>query len=149
MKPAQMLCHACIVGLLAAAGSVNALERDGVILAATEGAPPVNSPPGMPGRPDAPRDTALPKADTGVTAAPAPSTDSAKKPSDSAITMKVKAELLATKGLKSTGIKVKTENGVVHLDGKVPSENDRMAALKAARAIEGVSSVSDGLQVGK
>jgi hyperosmotically inducible protein len=139
MKPIQKMCLASIVGLLAASGNGIAWADVGTILAAAEGAAPMNSPAGSPGRPEAPSDMTK----------PAPSAESTTKLSDSAITMKVKAELLATKGLRSTGIRVKTENGVVHLDGKVQSDSEKLTALNAVRAVEGVQSVSDGLQVGK
>ncbi|WP_420998038.1 BON domain-containing protein [Cupriavidus sp. 30B13] len=75
-------------------------------------------------------------------------TDNAKqKISDGTLTTKVKAELLAAKGLKSTGIHVKTKDGVVSLDGKVPSEDQRTLAVQTARNVDGVASVSDSLQV--
>lgn len=68
--------------------------------------------------------------------------------SDSVITVKVKAELAAAKGLESRHISVKTVNGTVHLTGSVPSEAQRTQAIQTVRGIEGVSSVSDGLTVG-
>nr|WP_081488655.1 BON domain-containing protein [Cupriavidus basilensis] len=40
---------------------------------------------------------------------------------DSAISMKVRAQLLAA-GLRSARIRVSTENGIVHLDGKVRTD---------------------------
>ncbi|MCY0854156.1 BON domain-containing protein [Cupriavidus sp. D39] len=92
----------------------------------------MNSPPGTPGRPDS--DSVPPAAEL------------ATKLSDNAITMKVKAELLAAKGLRPSGLRVKTENGVVHLDGKVQSDTEKLTALNAVRAEEGVQSVVDGLQ---
>ncbi|AOZ08917.1 MULTISPECIES: BON domain-containing protein [Cupriavidus] len=68
--------------------------------------------------------------------------------SDSAITIKVRVELIAAKGLDSTGIKVSTNNGVVHLGGKVKNDNDHLAALKAAVSVTGVDTVEDEMQVG-
>ncbi|WP_019447863.1 BON domain-containing protein [Cupriavidus sp. BIS7] len=68
--------------------------------------------------------------------------------SDSAITMKVRVEMFAAKGLNSTGIKVSTNNGVVHLGGKVKDDNDHLAALKAAISVTGVNTVEDEIQVG-
>ncbi len=70
-----------------------------------------------------------------------------QKISDRTVTAKVKAELLAAKGLKSTGIHVKTKDGVVSLDGKVPTQDQRTLAVQAARNVEGVASVSDSLAV--
>ncbi|MGT2491779.1 BON domain-containing protein [Cupriavidus basilensis] len=79
----------------------------------------------------------------------APSAESSTKLSDSAITMKVKAELLAAKGLRPNGIRVRTENGVVYLDGRVQTDSEKLTALNAVRAVDGVQSVVDGMQVGK
>jgi len=63
--------------------------------------------------------------------------------------MKVRAELVAAKGLDSIGIKVSTDNGVVHLGGKVKNDSDHLTALKAAISVAGVSTVEDELQVGE
>ncbi|MGO4327627.1 BON domain-containing protein [Cupriavidus sp. 2TAF22] len=110
----------CLAALLAAAGAAQAAT-------ATDTAPAANSAPGMTGHPE---------------------TSSARqKMSDSAVTTKVKAELLAAKGLKSTGIHVKTRDGVVSLDGVVPSEDQRTLAAQTARNVDGVASVSNSLQV--
>ena len=68
---------------------------------------------------------------------------------DSVITMKIRAGLLAAKGLSSTEIKVCTNNGVVHLGGKVKSDSDHLTALKAAILVTGVSTVEDEMQVGE
>ncbi|MGT2454045.1 BON domain-containing protein [Cupriavidus basilensis] len=57
--------------------------------------------------------------------------------------------LLATKGLRPNGIRVRTENGVVHLDGKVKNDFEKLTALNAVRAVDGVQSVVDGMQVGE
>ncbi|MGO4157925.1 BON domain-containing protein [Cupriavidus sp. YAF13] len=134
MKSIQRICLASVVGLLAAS-AVGASLADAGTLAATDGALPMNSPPGMPGRPES--------------GSLAPPTELAAKLSDNAITTKVKAELLATKGLRSAGIRVRTENGVVHLDGKVQNDSEKLTALNAIRAVEGVQSVVDGLEVEK
>lgn len=66
---------------------------------------------------------------------------------DSAITAKVKAALLDDKGVKSTDISVKTENKVVTLSGFVASQAEAEKAVATAKAVEGVSSVSDKLHV--
>lgn len=83
----------------------------------------------------------------GATTAPSAG-KSAQPVSDSVITVKVKAELAAAKGLESRHISVKTVNGTVHLTGSVPSEAQRTQAIQTVRGIEGVSSVADGLTVG-
>lgn len=66
---------------------------------------------------------------------------------DSAITAKVKAALVDNDSIKSTDISVKTDKKVVTLSGFVQSQSQAEAAVAAAKAIEGVSSVSDKLHV--
>lgn len=69
--------------------------------------------------------------------------------SDTAITTKVKAELLAEKGIPSTSISVDTQKGVVHLSGAVENaEQVRKAGALAAR-VKGVKSVTNNLTVKK
>lgn len=149
MKSIQKMWLASAVGLLAASGNETAWRDVGSILAATDGAPPMSSAPGMPGLPEAPSNRTAPKYDSTGMAKSAPSAESSTKSSDSAITMKVKAELLATEGIRPTGIRVRTENGVVHLEGKVQNDSEKLSALNAVRAVDGVQSVVDGMQVGK
>ncbi|UDM52444.1 BON domain-containing protein [Cupriavidus sp. MP-37] len=123
--------------LAVAAGSALALDKSGLIFAATDNAPvaPVNSAPGMPGRPD-PDTSAV----TGV--------DQAKQSiEDSAITTKIKTRLLGTKDLKSTGIHVTTQQGTVEVSGTVPTQQQHDIALKTIRSVEGVKSVTDNLKV--
>jgi hypothetical protein len=66
---------------------------------------------------------------------------------DSWITTKTKTALLADKRVSSFQIKVKTNRGVVMLRGKVDSAEERSAAERIARGIDGVRSVSNLLQV--
>jgi len=66
---------------------------------------------------------------------------------DSAITAKVKAALVDHKDIKSTDISVKTEKKVVTLSGFVESQAQAEQAVKVAKGVEGVSSVSDKLHV--
>lgn len=123
--------------LAAAAGSALALDKSGLIFAATDNAPvaPVNSAPGMPGRPD-PDSSAV----TGI--------DQAKQSvEDSAITTRIKTRLLGTKDLKSTGIHVTTLRGAVDVSGTVPTQQQHDIALKTIRSVEGVVSVNDNLKV--
>ena len=61
---------------------------------------------------------------------------------DSAITAKVKAALVDHDNIKSTDISVKTDQKVVTLSGFVESQ-----AVKVAKGVEGVTSVSDKLHV--
>ncbi|KGB02658.1 molecular chaperone OsmY [Leclercia pneumoniae] len=66
---------------------------------------------------------------------------------DSAITAKVKAALVDHDNIKSTDISVKTEKAVVTLSGFVESQAQAEQAVKVAKEVEGVSSVSDKLHV--
>ena len=66
---------------------------------------------------------------------------------DSAITAKVKAALVDHDNIKSTDISVKTDQKVVTLSGFVESQAQAEEAVKVAKGVEGVNSVSDKLQV--
>lgn len=70
-----------------------------------------------------------------------------RKMDDSALTAKVKAELLAKKDVKSTGIHVKTVNGVVHLTGTVPQSAQRTLAVDTVKGVDGVVDVKDDIKV--
>jgi osmotically-inducible protein OsmY len=59
---------------------------------------------------------------------------------DTWITTKVKSAMLAQSGLKSTNIRVSTENGVVFLMGDV-SQNQAHLAADVARRVSGVKQV--------
>lgn len=68
--------------------------------------------------------------------------------SDTWITTKVKTELAATDGVKSTDISVETVNGVVTLTGVLDSSIAVDKAVAAARSIKGVVNVdASGLKV--
>lgn len=66
---------------------------------------------------------------------------------DSVITAKAKAEILATKDLKSLQISVETRKGEVILSGFVDNEAAKMKAEQVVAKIEGVKSVKNGLVV--
>jgi hyperosmotically inducible protein len=66
---------------------------------------------------------------------------------DSAITTKVKGELLLAKGLPSTSISVETYEGQVQLSGFVDKKEQLAAAGKIAAAVSGVKKVHNGLKV--
>lgn len=66
---------------------------------------------------------------------------------DSVITTKVKAAILGEPGLKVSEINVETFKGVVQLSGFVNSREDIDAAMKVARAVNGVTSVKNGMQL--
>ncbi len=66
---------------------------------------------------------------------------------DSAITAKVKAELLIAKGVSSTAISVDTYEGSAQLSGTLESKEQAAAAGKIASAVSGVRSVKNDLRV--
>ena len=66
---------------------------------------------------------------------------------DSAITTKVKGELLITKGIPSTSISVSTYEGRVQLAGFVDTKEQVAAAGKVAAAVSGVQKVQNDLKV--
>lgn len=66
---------------------------------------------------------------------------------DSAITTKVKAELLVTKGIPSTAISVETYEGRVQLSGFVDKKEQAAAAGKVAAAVSGVHAVQNDLKL--
>lgn len=72
-----------------------------------------------------------------------------KKPvTDTWITTKVKADLLATDNVAGTDVKVETKNGIVTLTGAVATQAEHDKAVAVAKGIEGVKSVkSTGLKV--
>ena len=66
---------------------------------------------------------------------------------DSAITTKVKAAILSEPGLKVSEINVETFKGVVQLSGFVSSRDDVNSAIRVARAVNGVKSVKNDMQL--
>ncbi|MGN5479135.1 BON domain-containing protein [Cupriavidus basilensis] len=142
---APALRQACLAAALAVAtGSAFALDAGGFMRTAADTAspPPANSAPGMPGRAEINRDTPPPAAGHDMSA------DTAKQAvTDSTITTKIKTKLLSTKDLKSTGIHIKTKDGIVNVSGNVPSKEQHDLALETIRGVEGVTSVNDTLKV--
>jgi osmotically-inducible protein OsmY len=66
---------------------------------------------------------------------------------DAAITAAVKAKLTAERLKNLIAVNVDTEQGVVHLKGTVPTEQDKMEAERRARATKGVVDVKNDLAV--
>jgi hyperosmotically inducible periplasmic protein len=64
---------------------------------------------------------------------------------DSAITAKIKAEILSDPLLKVSQISVATTNGVVKLSGTVDSQQSIDRAMEIARSVKDVKSVENGL----
>lgn len=67
--------------------------------------------------------------------------------SDTAITTKVKAGLLKEPEMKSMGIHVETEKGVVMLSGFVENKAEADRAVKVAKEVDGVKSVKSAIKV--
>lgn len=67
--------------------------------------------------------------------------------SDSAITARVKSELLADPNVSGLNVNVTTYDGQVQLSGYVTSDEQRQQAEKIARSVDGVKSVSNDLIV--
>ncbi|MBB3342193.1 MULTISPECIES: BON domain-containing protein [unclassified Luteimonas] len=68
-------------------------------------------------------------------------TDSHQPMSDTWITTKVKADLLASSDVSGLDISVETSNGIVSLSGDVETQAQIDRATAIARGIEGVKSV--------
>lgn len=66
---------------------------------------------------------------------------------DTAVSTKVKTELLTAKDVKSTDIKVRTYDGEVQLSGFVDSLDQKARAVEIARAVPGVRLVRDDMIV--
>lgn len=66
---------------------------------------------------------------------------------DSAITSKIKAEMVADPLLSATKIDVVTDKGVVKLSGVLNSQQSVDRALEIARSVKGVKSVESNLVV--
>ena len=82
-----------------------------------------------------------------ATMATGASTSIGTKVDDSAITTKVKAELLGATNVKSTHIHVKTHAGVVSLTGTVPTAEDKSGAADVVSKVDGVASVRNHLKI--
>jgi osmotically-inducible protein OsmY len=66
---------------------------------------------------------------------------------DTVITTRVKAAVLNEPGLKSSEINVETFKGKVQLSGFVGSQGDIDRAVAVAKAVKGVSSVSNDMRL--
>ena len=66
---------------------------------------------------------------------------------DTAITTKVKSEMIADKEVSAHQIHVKTNRGVVHLTGSVDSRYEANKAASIARSVSGVRSVDNDIQI--
>lgn len=66
---------------------------------------------------------------------------------DAKITAAVKAKLVADRASNLVAVNVDTRDGVVHLQGTVPTDEDRAEAERLAMQTNGVLSVTNDLKV--
>jgi len=85
-------------------------------------------------------------ADTDVDAPQAHSDGVGATIADTAITAKVKTELMAEASLKDSKIHVTTTNGVVTLSGSIANANDKALANTITKSVAGVKSVDNDLR---
>jgi len=138
MKLRTLAAVAAVATLAGVAGCDRTDERDRVSSAPSPSTSP-KSAPSMP--PQSP------------SAAPAPATPSGERTmgqvvDDAGITAKVKAALIAEKGVDGISINVDTREGTVTLTGKVPDKAQVERATQVARDVEGVKAVDNKLTTG-
>lgn len=68
---------------------------------------------------------------------------------DATITAKIKTDLLASQSIGSLSISVTTDKGVVTLNGKVESKQEKEEVVKVTMSVAGVKSVVDQLKIEK
>ena len=90
---------------------------------------------------DNPNAMTSPGATANSNASTSSSDESAQPGTDGWITTKVKAQLMATKGIPSTDISVTTTNGVVTLSGVLDSKAQVQKSVAVAKGIKGVQKV--------
>lgn len=83
----------------------------------------------------------------GVAAAQTPGRTTGERVDDAKITAAVKAKLVADRVGNLVRVNVDTKDGVVHLDGTVPTAEAKVEAERLAKQTEGVRSVMNDLKV--
>lgn len=68
--------------------------------------------------------------------------------SDAVLTTKIKARLDDLETISTEQVSVDVNDGVVTLEGAVPTEADKLAAEREIQAVEGVKMVVNSLEVG-
>jgi hyperosmotically inducible periplasmic protein len=84
---------------------------------------------------------------TSALAAHAAGRTTSEKVDDATITTKVKAKLATERVKNLVSVNVDTQDGVVHLQGTVPTAADKAEAERLARATNGVRSVTNDLKI--
>jgi hyperosmotically inducible periplasmic protein len=82
-----------------------------------------------------------------VAAAQSPGRTTGERVDDAKITAVVKAKLVADRVGNLVSVNVDTKDGVVHLDGTVPTAEAKVEAERLARQTDGVRSVMNDLKV--
>jgi hyperosmotically inducible protein len=80
-------------------------------------------------------------------AASAPADAKAERAANRQLQKKVRQALAHTKGLSASGIAVRARDGVVTLQGWVPTQSQTTLALRTAQGVPGVTSVINQLIV--
>jgi hyperosmotically inducible protein len=70
-----------------------------------------------------------------------------KRVDDALLTARVKTQMTAEGEVSPTRVNVDTLNGVVTLKGEVPTQQEKVAAERAARKVEGVKSINNQIVV--
>jgi hyperosmotically inducible periplasmic protein len=83
--------------------------------------------------------------DAALASSPAPSNAKAAKAANRALQKQVVRALSTTKGLRSSAITVRANNGAVILEGTVPEQSQTELAERAAAGVPGVTSVRNML----
>jgi osmotically-inducible protein OsmY len=86
---------------------------------------------------------------TAAVVAPAPAATAAAPSGDEALSARVQSQLSSDARIKGAPIEVTAKNGVVLLQGSVPSAAAKQRALALARGADGVTQVVDRIRVGK
>lgn len=68
--------------------------------------------------------------------------------SDAVVTSRIKARLADLETISTKQVSVDVDDGVVTLEGAVPTEADKLAAEREVKAVEGVKMVVNSLEVG-
>jgi hyperosmotically inducible periplasmic protein len=139
MKLRNLAMVAAVAALAGVAGCDRNEPRDRVSAAPSPATPP-KSAPSMPSQSPS---AAAPPATT-----PGSDRTAGQVVDDAGITAKVKAALIAEKGVNGMTINVDTSEGKVTLTGKVPDPTQVERATQVVLAIDGVKAVDNKLTVG-
>jgi len=135
MKLRTLAAVAAVATLAGLAGCDRNDPRERVTAAPSPATPPQSAP-------------AMPSQSPAAGLPPAGERSAGQVVDDAGITAKVKAALIAEKGVNGMSINVDTSQGNVTLTGKVPDQSQVERATQVARGIDGVKAVENRLSVG-